>query len=97
MPVFDLKCNKCDIMKVDVWLKAEQLPTSEKSETACAFCEGGLMFRTFGNTPYHWKAGEYGGDASRVRRFEFISKDVETVDVKATQRNGGRITLDKSR
>lgn len=97
MPVFDLKCAHCDAIKTDVWLKAEELPTSEASETVCPMCNEGKMFRTFTSTPYHWKAGEYGGDASKVRRFEFISRDVETVDVKATQRNGGRITLDKSK
>jgi hypothetical protein len=102
MPLYDIQCDCCGRIQEDVNIKFEEMPTTKASETPCGYddngneCDG-FMFRMINGIKRINIGGvEYGGDASRIRRFEFISKDVDEVDVKASQKNG-QITLKNTR
>lgn len=93
MPTFDLKCGKCDHVEKDVWLKPLELPLSDKSETYCSNCDGGLLFRVIGAPAMHWRAGEYGGDSSKIHRVEMPTK-MQIVDTKESQKQGRTVLKD---
>ena len=88
MPMYNLCCNACKTVVEDAFLKQDEKPTATESDTPCTVCDSGILFRMISAPAYHWKAGEYGGDASRVNRVEIISKGVEEIDHKSSRREG---------
>lgn len=89
MKVYDYSCGKCAIIAPDL------LVDSMESVVPCGSCGDPMERRINTINRISIKGVDHKGDASRVDRFEFISKDVETVDIKATQAAGGNTVLKK--
>lgn len=80
MPMYECHCTTCLYEFPASLYKFDEPPTVNEA-VKCEECHQFTKFRSI-NTIGRINIGgiEYGGDASRVRRFEMISKGVEEVD-----------------
>lgn len=81
MPLYDCYCTHCEHEFTDVWLKFDDLPNVE-TPVECEECHKPTKYRSVnGIKRININGVDYGGDASRVRRFEVIG-GLDTVDAK---------------
>lgn len=90
MKVYDYRCAKCEHKEID------KLVDKFDEVVECPKCTEPMtrLFNSIGRI--NVRGIDYKGDGSRVDRFEFVSKGVETVDSKASQKEG-RIVLKDSK
>lgn len=95
--MYELKCDCCG-REEERLMKWDELPTATESKEPCTenFLKCiGFMYRKLSSPGrININGVDHAGDGSKVHRFEMISKNVEELDIKASQREGRTILKD---